>query len=106
MSAMQALIAGSLWRDPTARQSKAGKQFVTSLFKAGTPTETLWVNCVAFDTAAQSELLRLKAGDLVSVQGAAKITVFEKSGAHRASLEVVLALRRPPKPRQQRPDAW
>ena len=65
---MFVLITGSLWRDPTARQSKAGKRYVTTLVKAGTPQEALWANVIAFDTAAQSELLRLQAGDAVAVQ--------------------------------------
>jgi hypothetical protein len=59
------------------------------------------VNAVAFDEG-QAELLRLTAGESLSVQGAMKVSVFEKSGEHRASLDVVafevLALRqlRPP----------
>jgi hypothetical protein len=60
------------------------------------------VNAVAFDEAAQAELLRLTAGESLSVQGAMKVSVFEKNGEHRASLDVVafqvLALRQPPKP--------
>lgn len=104
---MFVLISGSLWRDPTARQSKAGKQFVTALVKAGTPTEALWCNVVAFDQAAQAELLRLQATDTVSIQGTAKISVYEKAGEHRASIEVVaahvLALRQP-KPTRSRQD--
>jgi hypothetical protein len=60
------------------------------------------VNAVAFDEAAQAGLLRLTAGESLSVQGAMKVSVFEKNGEHRASLDVVafqvLALRQPPKP--------
>jgi single-stranded DNA-binding protein len=94
---MFVLISGSLWRDPVARQAKNNKQYVTCLLKSGTPTDAQWVNIVCFDQFAQSELLRLKAGDAVSVQGNAKISIYEKAGAHRASLDVtaahVLALR-------------
>jgi single-stranded DNA-binding protein len=103
---MFVLISGTLWRDPAARQSKAGKQFTTALLKAGTPAEALWVNVVCFDQLAQSELLRLTAGDAVSVQGPAKISVFEKAGEHRASLEIVaaqvLALRQPKSAKKSR----
>jgi hypothetical protein len=49
---MHVLISGQLHREPQARQSKAGKQFVTALLKSGTPTETTWCNVVAFDSAA------------------------------------------------------
>jgi hypothetical protein len=59
----------------------------------------LWVKALAFGEAAQAELLRLKSGDGLSVQGAVKVSVFEKNGEHRASLDVtashVLALRQP-----------
>jgi single-stranded DNA-binding protein len=102
------LISGSLWRGPGTRQSKtSGKPFVTALLKAGTPTDALWCNVVAFDQAAQSELLRLQTGDALSVQGTGKISVFEKAGEHRASLDVtaahVLALRQP-KPAKAKQD--
>lgn len=52
---MFVLLSGSLHRDPAARQSKAGRQNVAALVKAGTSTEALWANVIAFDTAAQSQ---------------------------------------------------
>jgi hypothetical protein len=56
---------------------------------------------IAFDADAQAELLRLEAGDPISVQGLAKIALFEKGGVTRASLDVqaayVLPLRKPKK---------
>jgi single-stranded DNA-binding protein len=92
-----ALIAGTLHRDPEQRTSKAGKDFVTALLRSESQGETLWVNAVAFDEAAQAESLQLKAGESLSVQGAMKVSIFEKNGEHRASLDVVashvLALR-------------
>jgi hypothetical protein len=57
---MFVLLSGSLHRDPAARQSNAGRQYVTALVRAGAPTETVWANVIAFDTAAQSQLLRLQ----------------------------------------------
>jgi single-stranded DNA-binding protein len=100
------LINGALFRDPVARMSKANKQFVTALIKAGTPTDTQWVNVVCFDALAQSELLRLKAGDAISVQGLARVSVFQdKAGEHRASIDVtafhILALRQPKRKKQE-----
>jgi len=50
------LINESLWRDPAARQSKNGGQFITALLRDGTPTDAHWVNIVCFDPIAQSEL--------------------------------------------------
>ncbi len=106
---MFVLISGALFRDPVARQSKAGKQFATALIKSGTPNEIQWVNVACFDALAQSELLRLKAGDSISIQGLARVSVFQdKAGEHRASIDVtanhVLALRQPkPKSKQSAP---
>ena len=74
MSALSVLCAGSLWRDPVARTAKAtGKTFVTGFIKSGTATEPVWANVVAFDEAAKAELLRLKAGESLSVQGPARL---------------------------------
>jgi single-stranded DNA-binding protein len=102
---MFVLITGQLWRDPATRVSKTGAQYVTALLRAGTATEAQWANIVCFDAAAQSELLRLRVGDSVCVQGPAKLGVFQdKAGEHRVSLSVtanhVLALRQPAKPKQ------
>jgi single-stranded DNA-binding protein len=96
-----ALIAGQLWRDPVARESKSGKQFSTASIRAGTPTEPVWVKIIVFSETAQAELMRLKDGDALSAQGTLKISVYEKAGEHRVSIEIVaaqiLALRQPRK---------
>ena len=106
---MFVLISGALFRDPVARMSKANRQFVTALIKSGPPNDCQWCNVACFDALAQSELLRLKAGDSISVQGFARVSVFQdKAGIHRASIDVtanhVLALRQP-KPKSKRENA-
>ena len=67
------------------------------------------MNVIAFDEAVQSELLRLNAGDAVSIQCANRIIIFERKGEQRASLVVmasyVLAPRQPPKERKPRQEA-
>jgi single-stranded DNA-binding protein len=73
-----------LHRDPVLRTAKTGKPFVTALLRSESQGETLWVKALAFGEAAQAELLRLKSGDGLSVQGAVKVSVFEKNGEHRA----------------------
>jgi Single-strand binding protein family len=100
------LIGGTLFRDPAQRMSRVGKQFVTAFIRSGTAADALWCNVIAFDQAAQSKLLRSKAGDDAMIQGAANFSVFEKNGKHRASIDVtaahILALGqpRPAKPRR------
>jgi single-stranded DNA-binding protein len=60
---------------------------------------------VAFPETAQSELLRLNAGDSVSVHGALKAETYKKTGVTIISLSVVvdsvLPLRAPTKPRSE-----
>jgi single-stranded DNA-binding protein len=106
MSALHVLITGELWKNPATRTAKNGKPYGTALIRSGTPTEGLWCHVVAFDQAPQTELSRLQAGDIVTVQGSAKISLYEKNNEHRAGLDVtaahVLALRQPQrtKPKQ------
>lgn len=45
------------------RTAKTGKAFVTALMRSESQGETLWVNVLAFEEAAQAVLLRLKAGE-------------------------------------------
>ena len=83
------LIIGALHRDPVMRTAKTGKAFVTALLRSESQGKTLWVNAVAFDEAAQAELMRLKAGESLSVQGKLRVSIYEKAGEYRASLDVV-----------------
>jgi single-stranded DNA-binding protein len=69
------LIIGALHRDPVMRTAKTGKAFVTALLRSESQGETLWVNAVAFDEAAQVELMRLKAGESLSVQGKLRVSI-------------------------------
>jgi single-stranded DNA-binding protein len=84
------LLCGILHRNPTLRTGKeSGHAFMTALLRCETGENTLWANVAAFDESAQAELLRLKTGDAVSIQGGMKVSIFEKNGEHRASLDVV-----------------
>ncbi len=96
------LATGTLFKDPEQRFSKSGKTFGTATLKCGSGDETSWVKVVAFDQTAQSELLRLTAGDAIAVQGAAKISTYEKDGTARVNIDLIAAaitaLRQPKKP--------
>jgi single-stranded DNA-binding protein len=84
------LVRGLLHREPVLRTGKeSGKVFCTALLRAETGDAMLWCNVAAFDERAQAELLRLHAGEAVSVQGTMKVGIFEKNGEHRASLDIV-----------------
>jgi single-stranded DNA-binding protein len=95
------LVSGLLHREPVLRTGKeSGKVFCTALLRCETGDATLWCNVVAFDERAQAELMRLHAGEALTVQGTMKVSVFEKNGEHRASLDIVASqvtpLRRAP----------
>jgi single-stranded DNA-binding protein len=84
------LLSGLLHREPVMRTGKeSGKVFWTALVRAEVGDAALWANVVAFDEKAQAELMRLHVGEALSVQGAMKISIFEKNGEPRASLDVV-----------------
>ena len=65
------------WRGWTG---KTGKPFATALLRAESQGETLWVNVVAFSEAAQAELLGIKTGEALSIQGSLKVQGERFSG--------------------------
>ena len=85
------LISGRLTAAPERRTSKAGNAFVST--KAMVPAgdgETVWTSIVAFTPEAQEALVKLAAGDTVSIIGTAKAGAYiNKSGEPKASLSVV-----------------
>jgi single-stranded DNA-binding protein len=98
------LITGTLFRVPERRMSKACKPFVTATLRCKSGDLIEWWNGTAFSEPAHAELMRLKAGEAVAIQGTLKVSVFEKNGEHRARLDVaashVTTLRQP---RRERP---
>lgn len=89
---MFVLLTGVLHKAAVPRTSHSGKEFTTANIRVEQDGTTQWVNVIAFDQAAQDELKRLDAGDVVSVQGKLKASVYEKDGEHRPSLDVVGAV--------------
>jgi single-stranded DNA-binding protein len=99
-----ALVAGTLFREPESRTSKAGRPFAAATIKEGRGDDLRWVNVLAFSEATQTELGRLRPGDAVTVQGALTASTYVRDGDHRVSLTViadaVLPLRAAPKERK------
>jgi single-stranded DNA-binding protein len=93
------LIVGALFREPEQRTSKAGKPFVVATLKAKDGADAQWWRLVVFSETTGAELMRLSDGDAVSVQGALRVETYERDGATKVSLSVVvdhvLALRQP-----------
>jgi hypothetical protein len=105
------LVTGTLFRAAEQKISQAHKRYVTATMKAASvdaSNSEFWT-VLAFSDTAQSELLRLGAGEKFSVQGGLKLTTFETNGEMRISRTVfadsVLALRAPPKEKKLKPAA-
>jgi single-stranded DNA-binding protein len=96
------LVTGTLFRPPKQRTSNAGKPFVTATLKAKDDDGQFW-NVIAFADTPVAELMRLREGESLSVQGKLQAGEYEKDGQKRISLGVVadhvLVSRQPAKQR-------
>jgi single-stranded DNA-binding protein len=98
-----ALVAGSLFRAPEQRTSKAGKCFVSATVKTRDGESTTFWKIVSFSETVQADLLRLDDGEALSVQGSLKVEIYTPAaGDAKVSLTIfadnVSTLRRPRKP--------
>jgi hypothetical protein len=98
------LITGTLFRAAEQKTSQAGKRYVTATMKAASvdaSNSEFWA-VLAFSDTAQAELLRLGAGEKLSVQGGLKLETYAgQNGEARISRTVfadcIVALRAPPR---------
>jgi single-stranded DNA-binding protein len=103
---LHCLCAGPIFRAPVRRVSKAGKDFVTAILRVkGDETNSQFVRIVAFSEGVQTELMRLRDGDAISVQGPLKAEIYTgNDNISKLSLSIVadniLPLRQPPKERK------
>jgi hypothetical protein len=100
-----ALVTGTIFRAPTQRTSKAGKPYTVCTVKAGSDDSgggDFW-SIICFSESAQLELLRLEAGDAVSVRGKMKLEIFEARISRSIFADAALGLR--PAPREKKPKA-
>jgi hypothetical protein len=98
-----ALVSGTLSKRAESRQSKGGKAFVTGTIRSNDGDSSQFVRFVGFPENARAELLRLREGDAVSVQGALKCELYRPEGGEpKLSLSIfvdqVIALRAAPLP--------
>jgi single-stranded DNA-binding protein len=108
---IRALITGSLYGDPTARTSQAGKQFVTAKIRAdGKDGASVWCSIIAFGDIAD-RLMTLGNGAALAVSGKAEVNGWlDKSGEPKAGFSLVVdevaTLKGKPRPPQgERSDA-
>jgi single-stranded DNA-binding protein len=72
------LISGVVFRAPVQKISKAGKPFTSCTVKVGSDdagSGDFW-SVLIFSESAQLEMLRLEAGDAVSVRGKLKLELY------------------------------
>jgi single-stranded DNA-binding protein len=105
----QVLIAGTLFRKPETRTSKAGKSFVIATIKVRDGEATQWWKVLAFSESIAAEIARLDDGDAITVQGSIRVETYDKGGETRVSLtciaERAIALRQPARPREKKAPA-
>ena len=108
---IRCLITGTLYGDPVARTSQAGKAFCTAKLRAdGKDGASVWCSLIAFGDQAE-RLAALKADNALSVSGRCEVQAWTgKNGEPAAGLSVVVdelaalkARPRPPKPPQNTP---
>lgn len=87
------LISGKLHGTAQERTSKNGKQFTTAKLKAATHEgESVFINVLAFNDAAQAALLALGDGDAMAVAGSLKPTTWtDREGQPRTGLDMIAA---------------
>lgn len=104
------LLTGSIFRDPEQRTSQSGKTYVTTTLKAAAADNAaseFW-DVLAFSETVQAELLRLRTGERLSLQGSLRLELYTtKAGEQRISRKIfadhALALRAPPKAKKPKP---
>ena len=95
------LVTGILHKDAVERTTQNGNPYVTCSVRAEQDGQTLWDNVICFDELAQAELLRIKAGDALSVQGKAAPKVYMKDDEPKPSLQVTATHVLPLQPRHE-----
>ena len=102
----RALITGTLYGDPQARTSQAGKPFTTAKVRAdGKDGAVLWISVVAFGDLAD-RLLTMRANNALALSGKLEVSAYTaKDGTPAAGLSVVAdelaALKAKPRPKAE-----
>ena len=88
---IRALITGTIYGEPQARTSQAGKKYATAKVKAEDKAgATVWCSLVAFGELAD-RLLTLAQGAALSISGKAELNAYtNKQGEPKAGLSLVV----------------
>jgi single-stranded DNA-binding protein len=113
MTAVFALVTGTLFKPAEERiSSKTGRTFVSATLKVGGETgDAEFWSITAFAQSAQSELLRLNAGDALSCQGKARFELWQPRDGGEVKIsrsliaDQILALKAAPRERRAKAKA-
>lgn len=101
----QAMILGVIFRGPERKTGKSGRHYAdaTARVRDGAEGMHFW-RIRSFSESACAELMRLREGDSLSVQGSLQVEIYHKDGEPRLSFTIVadliLPLRAPRKDRK------
>ena len=105
---IRALITGTIYGEPQARTSQAGKKYATAKVKADSGKGdggVVWCSIIAFGEHAD-RLMTLAQGAALSISGKAEVSGWlDKQGEPKAGLSLVVeelvTLKAKPKPRDE-----
>ena len=85
------LVSGNLGRDPLKRESKAGRQYVTSVVREQQGDHTVWWNISVFGEEEIAEIMAMRKGDAIAVSGLFRGELYTPDGgATRISLGITV----------------
>ncbi len=103
------LISGSVCRAaPESKVSKGGKNYVVATIRVADGERSTYWRATIFSESAQQEMLGLRVGDAVALQGSAKFEIWTPDGGGEPRLnlsliaDAVMPLRQPPKERAKK----
>lgn len=89
---IHALMSGTLTAEPIERTTAKGAPFVTVSLRVAAGPESIFVGCVAFETAAAERLIKLARGAAVAVAGEMQLNVWtDREGQERRDWRLVAA---------------
>ncbi len=97
-----AMVAGRLFRAPESKTSKAGKAFTLAKLKEGEGEGVVWWELLAFGETAAADLMKLRAGDGIAVNGAFRAEVYigrdgQARLQHKLFVDNVISTRKAPR---------
>ncbi len=78
------LISGTVYKAPETKTSKAGRNFAVATVRVADGDKSNYWRITIFSESAQQDMLALRAGDAVSLQGSAKFEIWQPDGAATA----------------------